>query len=108
MSVLRWRTSALTILCRMGNRYAAVLPVPVWAQAIRSCLSRITGMACSWMGVAFLNPIESRLSVILASKLNSWKFNRYKSTNLRSFFDLLYIHVALLVELDHPEKVQNL
>jgi hypothetical protein len=35
----------------IGIKKAAVFPEPVWAQAIRSRLAKITGMACFWMGV---------------------------------------------------------
>ena len=35
----------------IGKVNAAVLPVPVWAIPMRSCPSRISGMAAVWMGV---------------------------------------------------------
>jgi len=35
---------------RMGRPNAAVLPVPVCAEAIRSPPLRATGMACAWIG----------------------------------------------------------
>ncbi len=34
-----------------GNINAAVLPVPVWAEAIKSLPAVITGIACAWMAV---------------------------------------------------------
>jgi hypothetical protein len=37
----------------MGSANAAVLPVPVWAPAMRSRPDSTTGMACSWIGVGF-------------------------------------------------------
>ena len=42
--------------CRIGRRNAAVLPLPVIAQASRSLPSRAGGIACSWMGVARVKP----------------------------------------------------
>ena len=39
---------------RMGRRKAAVFPEPVWAQAMRSLLLRMMGMACFCTGVGLL------------------------------------------------------
>lgn len=38
-------TSGL-ILCKRGNKYANVFPVPVGDSAITSCPSKIVGIAC--------------------------------------------------------------
>ncbi len=35
----------------MGSMKAAVLPVPVWAVAMRSRPARTAGMAWAWIGV---------------------------------------------------------
>ena len=42
---------ALKMRLRTGRRKAAVFPEPVWAQAIRSRLPTIMGMAYFWTGV---------------------------------------------------------
>ena len=47
------------IWCRMGSTKAAVLPVPVCAEPMRSPPLRITGMACSWIGVGVVKPQAS-------------------------------------------------
>src|SRR5579871_5742129 len=41
---------------RMGSRNAAVLPLPVWAHAMRSRPSRAAGMASPWMPVGRTKP----------------------------------------------------
>ena len=41
---------------RIGNRKAAVLPLPVMAQARMSRPSRAGGMASSWIGVGRVKP----------------------------------------------------
>ena len=57
----------------MGNRKAAVFPVPVWAEAMISFPFKISGMTCSCTGVAFSYPEASMPSRRLASKPNSLK-----------------------------------
>ena len=42
--------------CKMGNMKAAVFPLPVWAQAIKSRLLLIIGMADFWIGVGLTYP----------------------------------------------------
>src|SRR5688572_30762584 len=44
----------------MGNTNAAVLPLPVIAQASRSRPSRAGGMACCWIGVGRVKPSSWR------------------------------------------------
>ena len=39
---------------KAGNIKAAVLPVPVWADAIKSLPSVITGIACAWIAVGLV------------------------------------------------------
>ena len=46
----------------MGNTNAAVLPVPVCAQAIKSLSAKIRGIVWVCMGVGLVKPIESRPS----------------------------------------------
>src|SRR6202046_4436816 len=58
-------------LLTMGKRKAAVLPVPVWAEAIISCPFKIRGMTCSCTGVAFSYPDASIPSRRLSSNPNS-------------------------------------
>lgn len=41
---------------RMGNMNAAVLPVPVAAQAHKSRPANANGMHAAWIGVGFVNP----------------------------------------------------
>src|SRR5262249_17820237 len=48
-------------LCSIGNRNAAVLPVPVAAQPIKSEPLKMTGIACRWIGVGSLNPRDAHL-----------------------------------------------
>ena len=51
----RWAAAAATARrCSDGSRKAAVLPVPVGADAIRSRPASSTGMACAWTGVGWL------------------------------------------------------
>ncbi len=48
-------TAGLTLVLNrwsVGSANAAVLPVPVWAQPIRSRPAITGGIACSWIGVA--------------------------------------------------------
>jgi hypothetical protein len=40
----------------MGNTKLAVLPVPVWAEAIKSCPFNARGMEAAWIGVGALKP----------------------------------------------------
>ena len=72
--------TALTLFCSLpvaskrlinGRIKAAVLPVPVCAQAMRSRPSIITGIVFSWMGVASRKFIASRPSIISYSNPNS-------------------------------------
>src|SRR5439155_8749293 len=49
--------------CRIGSRNAAVLPVPVDAQPIRSRPARITGIASAWIGVGRVYPMSRTASV---------------------------------------------
>ena len=37
--------------CSIGSENAAVLPVPVWAPAIKSRPNKASGIACAWIGV---------------------------------------------------------
>jgi hypothetical protein len=62
------------ILLRMGKTNAAVFPVPVCAQAIKSLPAKITGIAFSWIGVGLSKPMASRPSCKEASKLKVRKF----------------------------------
>ena len=62
------------ILFRIGNTKAAVLPVPVCAQAIKSFPDKITGIAISCMGVGVSKPMASSPSCREDSKLNELKF----------------------------------
>jgi hypothetical protein len=62
------------ILFKMGSTKAAVLPVPVCAQAIRSFPVKITGIAISCMGVGVSKPMASSPSCKEDSKLNELKF----------------------------------
>jgi hypothetical protein len=57
----------------IGRRKAAVLPVPVWAEAMISCPFNIRGMTCSCTGVAFSYPEASMPSMRLSSRPNSLK-----------------------------------
>jgi hypothetical protein len=45
-------------LLKIGNPKAAVFPVPVWAEPIRSLPDKITGIALNWIGVGSTNPID--------------------------------------------------
>jgi hypothetical protein len=58
----------------IGSRYAAVLPVPVCADAIRSLPARIKGITCSCTGVAFSYPVASIPSTRDSCNPNSLKF----------------------------------
>ena len=57
----------------MGSRKAAVLPVPVCAEAMISFPLKIRGITCSCTGVAFSYPDASMPSRRLSSKPNSLK-----------------------------------
>ncbi len=54
-----------------GSRKAAVLPVPVWAEAITSLPARMEGITCCWTGVALIYPIESIPSINRSCRPNS-------------------------------------
>src|SRR6185503_956837 len=58
----------------MGSRNAAVLPVPVSAQPIRSSPRRTTGIACSWIGVGSVYPRDSQLRTCAGASPSSEKF----------------------------------
>ena len=55
--ILDLRPGLEASLWSTGKTKAAVLPVPVCAQAIKSLLSNIKGMACCWTGVGSIKPI---------------------------------------------------
>ena len=59
--------------CRIGSRNAAVLPVPVEAQPIRSRPARATGMASAWIGVGRVYPMSATASVSAGISSNSLK-----------------------------------
>ena len=63
-----------TSLLRIGKIKAAVLPVPVCAQAIISLFSNIFGIANSWIGVAFSKPMWDIASRSEASNFKSVNF----------------------------------
>ena len=64
---------ACAILCIKGSKKAAVLPVPVCAQPIRSLLAIMIGMAASWIGVGFVKPMASNPASTSSCKLSSEK-----------------------------------
>src|SRR5213593_1146906 len=57
--------------CRIGSRNAAVLPVPVDAQPIRSRPARITGIASAWIGVGRVYPMSRTASASGGMRWNS-------------------------------------
>ena len=50
-SACTWLLS-VSIMFKIGNPKAAVLPVPVWAWPITSLPAKVKGIVCSWIGVA--------------------------------------------------------
>ena len=67
----------------MGSKKAAVFQVPVCADPIRSLPAKMTGIACSWMGVADSKPIASmpcNKSGWNPSSLNFNAFSNYIAT----------------------------
>ena len=70
----------------IGSPNAAVLPVPVWAWAIRSCFEfSIWGIVSDWIGVGVLKPIDSR-----------WVLNSQERPNDRNVDAVLLIVLPLL------------
>ncbi len=67
---------------RIGSANAAVLPVPVWAQAIRSLPESAAGMAFSWIGVGVVYSAFFRASRMGCFSCMSSKF----VINLFGFF----------------------
>lgn len=61
----------LRMLCKIGRRKAAVLPDPVWAQAIKSRPLIITGIVCFWTGVGVVYLAFAMLSNSSFRKLAS-------------------------------------
>jgi hypothetical protein len=59
--------------CSAGSTNAAVLPVPVWADAIRSLPLSTTGMAWRWISVGAEKPLLSTARSSLGSRFNSEK-----------------------------------
>ena len=74
-AVLVWSTcGSVIILLISGNKNAAVLPVPVWAEAMISFPCKTNGITCSCTGVAFSYPDASIPSIKRSSKPNSVNF----------------------------------
>jgi hypothetical protein len=61
------------ILCNIGNKNAAVLPVPVAAQPIKSEPLKMAGIARCWIGVGSVNPMDAHLVASAASNPSSVK-----------------------------------
>ena len=53
---------AYLIFINRGKRYAAVLPVPVWAIPNTSCPAKAKGMVFSWIGVGIVYPDSATAS----------------------------------------------
>src|SRR6056297_19436 len=65
------------IFWMVGNKKAAVFPVPVWAHPMRSLPRKITGIDFSCMGVASSKPMYPIASIISALRSNSSNFIYY-------------------------------
>ena len=57
---------SIWILCRTGNKYANVFPVPVCDLPIISRPLKISGIACVWIGVGTITPCFFNISIKLS------------------------------------------
>ncbi len=78
-----WRNLPVVNLLRIGNKNAAVLPVPVCAKPSTSRSSSTIGIACAWIGVGVSYPAARMPRMTRSSNENESKDISYRVARLR-------------------------